>query len=254
VHYEPLILPPVGFSWAELRREASATLREAREELAPRARTAVETDFSVPRALHRVIKRERRDLLVVGSSRRGPDGRVRIGKRTRQLLCQFECPLAIAPRGYRERYRASFRRVGVGYDGGNEAQAALALAASIALGSGAEIELDAVVDDRFPPVGWSPYGSATIDRTAWEEAVLDQGARRREEAEQVLQGTGAPGNVAIHRGRPAKALLALSGHVDVLVVGSRRWGPVARVLLGSTGEALLHDAACPVIVVPRPAH
>jgi nucleotide-binding universal stress UspA family protein len=35
------------------------------------------------------------------------------------------------------------------------------------------------------------------------------------------------------------------------VVGSRRWGPVARLLLGSTGEALLHDARCSALIVPR---
>lgn len=58
----------------------------------------VETDLAVPRALERVVRREHRDLLVVGSSRHGPDGRVRIGKRSRQLLCHFKCALAIAPR------------------------------------------------------------------------------------------------------------------------------------------------------------
>ena len=54
-------------------------------------------------------------------------------------------------------------------------------------------------------------------------------------------------------GRPADALLALSGDVDLLVIGSRRWGPATRVLLGSTGEALMHDAACSVVAVPRPS-
>ena len=51
--------------------------------------------------------------------------------------------------------------------------------------------------------------------------------------------------------RPAHALLELGADVDLLVIGSRRWGAVARLLLGSTGEVLMHDAACPVIVVPR---
>jgi len=56
----------------------------------------------------------------------------------------------------------------------------------------------------------------------------------------------------VARGRPASALLELSRGVDLLVIGSRRWGMVARLVLGSTGEALLHDAECPVLVVPRP--
>lgn len=55
------------------------------------------------------------------------------------------------------------------------------------------------------------------------------------------------------RGRSADALLALSGEVDLLLIGSRRWGAGARVLLGSTGEALMQAAACPVLAVPRPA-
>jgi nucleotide-binding universal stress UspA family protein len=37
------------------------------------------------------------------------------------------------------------------------------------------------------------------------------------------------------------------------VIGSREWGPTARLLLGSTGEALMHDSACAVLAVPRPS-
>jgi nucleotide-binding universal stress UspA family protein len=51
-------------------------------------------------------------------------------------------------------------------------------------------------------------------------------------------------------GRPADWLLDLCEHVDLVVIGSRRWGAVARLMLGSTGEALMHDASCPVLVVP----
>ena len=57
--------------------------------------------------------------------------------------------------------------------------------------------------------------------------------------------------VDVRRGRPADALLDLCADVDLLVVGSRRWGPVARVLLGSTGESLAYHATCPILIVPR---
>ena len=39
---------------------------ETRDAFAPKARLAVKTDFSVARALHRVVLEENRDLLVVG--------------------------------------------------------------------------------------------------------------------------------------------------------------------------------------------
>jgi nucleotide-binding universal stress UspA family protein len=53
------------------------------------------------------------------------------------------------------------------------------------------------------------------------------------------------------RSRPSSALLELSAHVDLIVIGSRRRGPVARLVLGSTGEAVVHDARCPILVAPR---
>jgi len=99
VHPEPLVVLPAELGWTAMRKQAEETLRQTRDEVAPGARTVVETDWSVPRALERVVAREHRNLMIMGSSRRGPEGRVRIGKRTRQLLCHFRCALAVAPRG-----------------------------------------------------------------------------------------------------------------------------------------------------------
>jgi nucleotide-binding universal stress UspA family protein len=39
--------------------------------------------------------------------------------------------------------------------------------------------------------------------------------------------------------------------VDLLVCGSRGYGPVRRVLLGTVSAALLRQASVPVLVVPR---
>jgi nucleotide-binding universal stress UspA family protein len=40
--------------------------------------------------------------------------------------------------------------------------------------------------------------------------------------------------------------------LDVLVTGSRGYGAVRAVLLGSVSRALVRGAACPVVVSPRP--
>jgi Universal stress protein family len=45
----------------------------------------------------------------------------------------------------------------------------------------------------------------------------------------------------------------LSHEVDMLVLGSRGYGPVRRTLLDSTSDWLVHHAACPVFVIPRGA-
>ena len=47
------------------------------------------------------------------------------------------------------------------------------------------------------------------------------------------------------------ALEQFSHDVDLLVCGSRGYGPFGSVFLGGVSRRLVHRAACPVIVVPR---
>ena len=246
----PLPLPP-ELGYRHLRKQSQFELRDARDSLAPGARTLTTTDHSVARALHRIVSRHHRDLLVVGSSRRGPEGRVRIGKRTRQLLCQFDCALAVAPRGLHANPQRGLRRIGVGYDGSPESGSALALAASIAAGAGADLHVQAVVDDRLPLFARSALSG--LVEFEWNEAISTEMDEIRTQAVAAGERIGAQLDVGVARGRPADVLLELSEHVDLLVIGSRGWGPTSRLLLGSTGEALMHDAACAVLAVPRPS-
>ncbi len=51
----------------------------------------------------------------------------------------------------------------------------------------------------------------------------------------------------------AKALVERSRELDLLIVGSRGYGPVRHALLGSVSGELMRTAACPVLVVPRSA-
>jgi nucleotide-binding universal stress UspA family protein len=251
VHPNPMIVVPEGLDWKSLHEQARNTLIGARDSFAPDARLAVRTDYSIARALQRIVADEHRDLLVVGSSRHAPAGHVRIGKRTRQLLCHFECALAIAPRGLHHRSDLTLSRIGVGYDGTPESQAALAWAGAVAVGCGAELRVRSVVDDRMPTVGWGEVWIGDIMRD-WVAAVNEEKDSLRRQAEATAEQAGLRVDADAVSGRPADALLSLSAEVDLIVIGSRRWGPVKRVLLGSTGEALMHDAACAVVAVPRP--
>ncbi len=56
---------------------------------------------------------------------------------------------------------------------------------------------------------------------------------------------------ALIEGEPAEVLLRQTDEARLLVVGSRGYGPLRRVLLGSVSSAVVAHAACPVIVVPR---
>ena len=244
----PLILPPTGISWKSLRQQAESALAQIRDHVMPDARVTVRTDISVARALRSVVARQHRDLLVVGSSHKAPEGSVRIGKRARQLIGYAGCALAIAPRGMHNKTDIPLRRIGVGYDGGPESEAALSLAASIALTARARLHICAVVDDRAKSARWSPAPALhhePDDRVRAELELL------RERALTAAHPLDPSAQVDVRRGRPADALLDLCADVDLLVVGSRRWGTVARVLLGSTGESLAYHATCPILIVPR---
>jgi nucleotide-binding universal stress UspA family protein len=66
-------------------------------------------------------------------------------------------------------------------------------------------------------------------------------------------GSRLDSEATVHSGKPADVLIALSETVDLLVVGSRGYGPLKAALLGGVSGQIIRFAACPVIVVPRQA-
>lgn len=86
-------------------------------------------------------------------------------------------------------------------------------------------------------------------------ALADADRARDERADRVLrvglEAVPAERCGEILTGRPADALAAVSTDVDMMVCGSRGYGPLRTLLVGSTSHALVRRAACPVLVVPR---
>jgi nucleotide-binding universal stress UspA family protein len=54
-------------------------------------------------------------------------------------------------------------------------------------------------------------------------------------------------------GDPATELVKVSTELDLLALGSRGYGPVRTVLLGSVSRTLVREGACSVVVLPRGA-
>jgi nucleotide-binding universal stress UspA family protein len=50
---------------------------------------------------------------------------------------------------------------------------------------------------------------------------------------------------------PADVLIRVSAHLDLLVCGSRGYGPLRAVLLGGVTHRVTSAAHCPVLVLPR---
>lgn len=194
---------------------------------------------SPARALTELAESENADLVVVGSSRRISDGRIRLERTAGRLLQGAPCAVAVAPPGLRT--SEPFRHVGIAYDGSPEAQTALAAGYAIAAAAKAAVTvahaLFAVPD--------------TSDDLAWRQRVRAQGLLD-EAAEAAPEGVN-PQAMLLH-GHAGQAISkACAGVVDLLVCGSRGYGPIERALMGSVAEALMEGAPHPVVVLPRKA-
>ena len=104
----------------------------------------------------------------------------------------------------------------------------------------------------MPALGWEAIGSAGANAD-WDKMVGSATEALGKHLRAATDGLGVQATPRCGCGRPAAVLMEAGQDADLIIIGSRRWGPVARLLLGSTGEALLHGATCPVLVVARPA-
>ncbi|HEY7622643.1 MAG TPA: universal stress protein [Solirubrobacteraceae bacterium] len=231
---------------AVMHTTAQETLSGELERAGVSADAIAISDSSPGRALHRIAERRDADLIVVGSAHRGRIGRVLAGDVTAGTLHGSPCAVLVAPAGYAE-HGKKLATVGVGYDGSPESQAALELAHDLAKGIGARLR---VIDVVVPVEPGGPFSAYHPDWT--EHARV-----RREEAEERLEavlaelGEIATGDIAF--GDPARELAFEGNHLDLLITGSRGYGPVRRLMLGSTSAKLVHEAPCPVMVLTRSA-
>jgi nucleotide-binding universal stress UspA family protein len=228
-----------------VERDATAYLREEVRRAGVGARTVAIPDGSPARALHDVAEREHADLIVVGSDHGTPIGHVLVGDVTSSTLYGSPVAVAVAPRGLASRDR-TLASVGVGYDGFPESMHALELGRRIADAAHAQLEVIAVTP---PPVALGPWASQTVRMDDSEYAELEQTMALAQNA-----AAGSPRATAhVMVGAVAVELARRSGKLDLLVVGSRGYGPMRRLLLGSTSSRLVHTALCPIIVLPRGA-
>ncbi len=240
--YGPLPIP-----FVELERSAAAEAKplfdEARERLEG---LSVETrgfgGGSPAGVMTDLAEREGVDLVVVGSSHRGAAGRALLGSVAEGVLHGAPCAAAVAPRGYAAKRHDPVRLIGVGYDGTPESKAALLRARALAKANGAAVRVLTVV---APPVALPGVVGYTPIEPPHPDRVIDEGMK--------ALGSEVPAEGQRLDGPPGNTLAeACEDGIDLLIVGSRGYGPLTRVLLGSVSTKLINKAPCPVLVVPRP--
>lgn len=218
--------------------------REASAKLLERERAAGEVNaelvsvvgMSPGRVLHQQADEQNADLLVVGSCSRGFLGRTMLGNDTRGALNGAPCAIAIASLGYAE-HPTPLEKIGVGYDGSPESKLALQTARALAQTTRANVDALEVVS-LLTYTGFLP----PLPDESLEVMLQEANDRMRELP-------GVHGRTVY--GLVGEELAAFAGEVDLLIVGSRGYGPMKRMMLGSTSLYLERHARCPLLVLPR---
>ncbi len=227
-----------------LREDALRRLESAAVDAGVDAGRHAVADSSPARALQRAAEAHDADLVVVGSCHRTAAGRVLLGDVSRGVLHGAPCPVAVVP----HRFRATGGRLGtvlVAFDGSPEAREALELAAKVR----EDLEASLVVATAIGSVSVFNMSPQSID---WKAFLDAERAEAEDEIRAALDEIGAAAETRVVVGNAGSALARASEDADLIVTGSRGWGALKRVALGSTSDHVVHHAACPVIVAPRP--
>jgi nucleotide-binding universal stress UspA family protein len=237
----------LGLSAAELRAEAERTAAEGAAN-APadleRLHAAV-LGRSPAQGLHAFAEDHPPTALVVGSSHRGRLGRVIAGRVASRLLAGSACPVAVAPRGYARRPDTQLRSIGVGFDDSPESWNAIQRAAAIGVAAGATLRvIHALQPVIAPPMAPEESERLTLELRARRALALNRAAAS------VSIDLHAEATLLV--GDPVLVLESEARRgLDLLVLGSRGYGPLRRVLLGSVSNEVVCQSPFPVLVVPR---
>jgi nucleotide-binding universal stress UspA family protein len=229
---------------------AQGIVEEARAALAP-AGFAVETDVSMgdPRAeIVRQAEEWRADLIVLGARGLGRVKRFLLGSVSDWIASHAHCAVLVV--------KGPPRKLGsvlVGMDGSEDSFRAVRFLRLLALPRPTKVRLLSVVERmRYPTTAPQSVHGQLV---AMIKELEDE---RRAELDRVLERAATELDDKITRvtrytptGDPAEEIVATANDfdADLVVVGARGLGGIARVLLGSVSQKVLHHARCPVLIV-----
>jgi len=201
---------------------------------------------SAPRGLHDVMEADGPDAVaVVGSRKTRGVRRTAPGSTAERLLHGAPGPVCIVPWDYEQFAPDPIRRITVAYVDTPDARAALDVAIGMAHELQAALQLVSVIPDtRVVPAFGDVPRFGVEQRAAYQETLAAAAAEVPE---------GITCTTELHDGPAVDTLADLRpDDTDVLVCGSRGYGPARRVLLGGVSSRLLQHARVPVLIAPRP--
>jgi len=189
------------------------------------------------------------DLLVIGSHGRSGFDRLLLGSTSSAIVRKVQCPVLVVPPGAVPPTDGRFRRVLCGIDFSPPSLQALRFALRLAAEADAEIRLLYAIE--MPPELHERQITAAFDVDA-VRASAESAARQRLEA--LYPGDDSSGVrivAEVVEGRAHRRIVetARQQHADLIVLGTHGRNAVDRLMFGSTTDAVLHNAPCPVLTV-----
>jgi nucleotide-binding universal stress UspA family protein len=196
--------------------------------------------------LHEMGRCEDAGLIVFGSARTGLSDHLHVSLMER-MVHGAPCAVAVAPAKYADGAPERLRRVGVGFSTSQEGASALRFAHELAIRAGGDLEViaGAGLEPALRSYAFASPALPKVEREIHEET---EATLQRATAE---LGEDVPVEGHTISGEPASVLIERSSQLDILILGSRAYGPVRHVLMGSVSARVMREAHCPVLVVPR---
>ncbi len=187
-------------------------------------------------------------MVIVGTTQESGLTRALLGSTTERLLYGATAPVTVVPPGWRQSVPDRISGIGVAYLDTREGREALRMAVRAAQRIPAQLTLYSVLDQLSE--GYS-YLVGRTDEQAFLDRMRDSFGKALDLAAADVAPELEPRTVLLE-GSVVESLAGLGqDDVDLIVCGSRGYGPTRRVLLGGVSSRLIRRAQLPVAVVPR---
>lgn len=212
-------------------------------------------DSSVARGLEHAIEDLGPELAVLGATDKGRTSSKLLGSTAEKVVHEAACPVAVVPHGY-TRPENGVQKIVAAFAPTDEGYEALRAGVALARAGGARLRAITVHEKETGEI--SSEGMLAHEHHDSDSRAA-AAARDRVGAEAALRKAVADtaGDLEVETdtfgGDAAEAILAVSRHTDLIIMGSRAKAPRRSVLLGSVSRRVAEQAACPIVVLPRGA-